>query len=409
MRIAIADDTALIYSDDWRHGWLAGFRGIGCQVASFDISSLRSFGSNGGPYSTRGATRGRILAKQILDWRPDLVWCYHGRAAAAGGFTETLRRGGVRTAVFLPDEPFETGESARFSPLFDFVFTFDPCTVQAHLLSRPLQRQADVFYLPACADTNRFNPTVARGTYAARETPALFLGNPTLVPRAPWLRAVEAAVPGTRVLSWPTQGRSMAKGMVGWIPDTEHPALYASCKVGLNIHRDPRITRECYKRRVLSRYPGYTVPAGLKLWDSMPAEDGTGFWNDGNLPAAHVNPRFFEMAACGTLVVNDNHRTELARMFPMAPRADTAEQFVALVQHYLAHLDEAEEIGRLCSDLISKRHTYRHRAAEVLIRTGLRASAPADQLSSLGEPADWMTPQSLPLPAATSSSAPTGR
>lgn len=439
VRVALADDSALVYSDNWRHGWAAGFRGLGCQVSSVDIASLRSFGSNGGPYSTRGGTRGKILAQQILAWKPDLVWCYHGRAASNSSFLDVIRRAGVRTAVFLPDEPYEVGESARFSPAFDFVFTLDHCTVEAHLRSRPLARQADVFYLSPCADTSRFHPHVLRGgeggdappglheavagglalpevpphatrgtlAYRDRPTQALFLGNPTLVPRAPWLHAVEAVVPGTRILSWPVNGRPMAKGMPGWISDSEHPALYASCKVGLNIHRDPRITRECYKRRVLARMA--PVPEGLKLWGRMPEEDGTGFWNDANLPASHANPRFFEMAACGTLVVNDNHRSELARMFPMAPRADSADQFVCLVQHYLSHLDEAEEIGRLCSDLISKRHTFRHRAAEVLIRTGLAASVPADQLSSLGEQAVWMTPQSLPQPAATSSSAPTGR
>lgn len=406
MRVVLADDAALVYSDNWRHGWASGFRGLGCQVSTVDIASLRSFGSNGGPYSTRGATRGKILAQQVLAAKPDLVWCYHGRAASQSSFLDVIHKAGVRTAVFLPDEPYEVGESARFSPRFDFVFTLDHCTVEAHLRSRPLARQADVYYLPPCADTTRFFPPPHD---VARTTSALFLGNPMLVPRETWLRAVEKAVPGTRILSWPVKGRPLAKGMAGWISDREHPELYSSCKVGLNIHRDPRITRECYKKRVLGRHASMGVPTGLKLWHTMPVDDGTGFWNDGNLPAAHVNPRFFEMAACGTLVVNDNTRAELVRMFPGAPRADTAQQFVQLVQHHLQHPDEATELGRQCASLISQRHTYRHRAAEVLIRTGCRALVPEGQLSSLGEPAEWITPQDLPLPTATSSSVPTGR
>jgi spore maturation protein CgeB len=406
MRIALADDAALIYSDNWRHGWAAGFRGLGCEVMTVDISSLRAFGANGGPYSTRGASRGKILAQQILNWGPDLVWCYHGRAASSGAFVEAFRQRGVKTALFLPDEPYEVGESARFSPRFDFVFTLDHCTVQAHLLSRPLARQADVFYLPPCADTSRFKPPPHD---VERTSPALFLGNPTLVPRETWLRAVEKAIPGTRILSWPVKGRPVAKGSPHWISDAEHPALYSSCWIGLNIHRDPRITRECYKKRVLGRHPHLHVPGGIKLWNQAPTDDGTGFWNDANLPAAHVNPRFFEMAACGTLVVNDNHRAELARMFPSTPRADTAEQFLHLVQYHLEHREEAEEIAQECRSLISRRHTYLHRAAEVLIRTGCKALLPEDRLSSLGAPEEWLTPQDLPLPAGTSSSVPTGR
>ena len=48
----------------------------------------------------------------------------------------------------------------------------------------------------------------------------------------------------------------------------------------------------------------------------------------------------------------------------MAPQAEDPEHFYELVRYYLDHLDEAEEIGRACSFLISSRHSYRHRAAE---------------------------------------------
>src|SRR5690606_36278845 len=40
LRIAIADDSALIYSDDYRAGWLHGFRALG-EVRVFDIAVLR--------------------------------------------------------------------------------------------------------------------------------------------------------------------------------------------------------------------------------------------------------------------------------------------------------------------------------------------------------------------------------
>ena len=193
-----------------------------------------------------------------------------------------------------------------------------------------------------------------------------------------------------------------------WIPIEDHAALYSSCLVGLNVHRHPGITEECWKRRVIGRSSHDKVPSGLKPFRQKPAEEGTGFWNDGNLPAAHVNPRFFEMASCGTLVVSDDHRPELARMFPYAPRAQDPNHFLELVLHYIQHPEEAEEIGKKCSWTISKRHTYQHRCAEVLIRAGLITVLPEDQRICLGGPEDWLSPQDCGRLAVKSSSEVTG-
>jgi hypothetical protein len=185
----------------------------------------------------------------------------------------------------------------------------------------------------------------------------------------------------------------VAKGHKLWVSHDKHAEHYSNCLVGLNVHRSPVITRECFKNRVHNRPARIGVPKGLELCKEMPAQEGTGFWNDGNLPAAHVNPRFFEMAACGTLVVSDASRAELGRMFPMAPRAEDPDHFVELVLYYIAHPEEAQLIGEACSFLISKRHSYKHRAAEALILAGLMDAQTDDRLSSLGVPGAWRTPQ----------------
>ena len=70
-----------------------------------------------------------------------------------------------------------------------------------------------------------------------------------------------------------------------------------------------------------------------------------------------------------------------------------AGQGAPVVKHYIEHPLEAEAIGDACSYLISKRHTYQHRAAEVLIRVGLKESLEESLCSSLGEPQDWLSPQ----------------
>jgi len=400
IRVAIADDSRLIYSDDYRSGWKRGFEAIGCEVQIFDVSVLRQLTSTGfSPYrSTRMPGMAKHVADQVARWKPHLVWCHHGRAASNEEFQLRFKREGIKTAVYLCDEPYESGETTRYSPRFQYVFTMDPCTVDAHRRSR--KERNNVFYLPPGVDVVHF----ARQPYAGRKASAFFLGNATLIPRLEWLKPVERLVNGADIRFFKTVG----KGDPKWVKLEDHPKHYADCIVGLNVHRAPEITNECYKKRVLGRPRTMPVPEGITLCRQMPAREGTGFWNEGNLPAAHVNPRFMEMAACGTCVVSDDHRTELARMFPMAPRAQDPDHFVELVLYYLKHPDEAEKIGAACSYLISKRHSYAHRAAEVLIRVGLMGWGQEGPHSFLGEPEGYLSQQDLSLLLERSSSEATG-
>lgn len=341
----------------------------------------------------------KLVAENVARWKPDLVFCHHGRAASNAQFLDYLRRHGIKTAVYLCDEPYESGETCRYSPSFDYVFSMDPDTIEAHRLSR-VNRAERVWYLPPAVDTARFKPK----SYDGRAKSAFFLGNANLTPRPSYLRPIEKLIAGADIRFWSSVSKSNPK----WVPISRHAEVYSSCRVGLNVHRSPWITRECYASRVRARPANMKVPLGITLPTEAPSAWGTGFWNDGNLPASHVNPRFLEMAACGTLVVNDASRSELARMFPMAPQASDPDHFYELVRYYLDHIKEAEEIGQACASLISERHSYRHRAAEVLIRVGLKAWDAEDLRSCLGEPVAYLTPQLSDLQKARSSSARTG-
>lgn len=403
LRVAIADDSGLIFSDDYRSGWTWGFSSLlNVHVRTWDIAPLRSL-QNG---RTLGAYRSRtmpgtpkLMAENIAQWKPDLVFCHQGRSASNAQFIQTLRRHGLKLAVYLCDEPYETGDTAIYSPSFDYVFSMEPSTVEAHRRSR-VNRPPVCFYLPAAVNTDEFKPL----PYAGRAVPALFLGNASLTPRPKYLKPIEKLIDRAKIMYW----KPPRKDSAAWVPLTKHPEVYGSCVVGLNVHRSPWISEPEYRSRVIHRKPHLRVPAGIKLITERPKEWGTGFWNDGNFDADHINPRFLEMAACGTLVVSDASRSELARLFPMAPRAEDPEHFYELVRYYIDHSDEAEEIGRACSSLISKRHSYRHRAAEVLIRAGFREQGAEDLRLCLGPPEDYLTPQPSELLKARSSSEPTG-
>ena len=407
VRVVIADDSRLIYSDDYRDGWRDGFESIGCDVSVVNITPLKGLAriSNSSTIVSMRSYHPKSLGKTIARMHPHIVLFHHGRMGSVDAFLAEIRKGGGRTAVYLCDEPYETGETACYSPKYDYVFTMDPCTMEVHRLSR--QNRRNVFYLPPAANVRRFQykPYFKDGRLI-RGTPAFFLGNATLIPRDKWLRPIHRTVDRADIRFW----RPTGKGHKDWIPLEAHAHHYSNCVVGLNVHRAPWMDKKCYLTRVKRRPRGIaTPPAGLQIHTGSPKQGwGTGFWNEGNLPAAHWNPRFIEMGACGTLVVSDNHRTEMQREFPYVPQAEDPAHFLELVDYYIRHPGRAEEIGKACSRHILARHTYPHRAAEILIRMGFEASLPASVVSCLGRPQDWLTPQDFELLTAKSFSGQTG-
>lgn len=402
--IVIADDSGLIFSDDYRAGWKDGFEAIGCKVTVVDISPMRNYIKLGGRESMMSmrSPMPKLLAQNIVNMHPDLVFVHHGRGAAHDLFLGTIRGKGIRTAVYLCDEPYECGETALYSPRFGYVFTMDPSTMKLHEMAR--KERKNVFYLPPAANAKHF-PLVP---YKDRTgPPVFFLGNGSLAPRVPFLDAAQRLIPGAdiRFMS------ATIKGKERWVPYEDHPKHYGNCKIGLNIHRSPWADKNCWNKRIIKR------PTNFKWVDGFPPPDptqtkrrfGTGFWNDYNLDSHHWNPRFLEMAVCGTLVINDDSRTELDREFSYVPQAKDPAHFIELIQYYLEHEDEAEEIGLECRRQILKRHTYPHRAAEVLIRVGLKDWLAAEQCSFLGAPEGWLTPQDFQQLTARSSLEQTGR
>ncbi len=75
-RIVIADDSRLIFSDDYREGWKWGFQAIGCDVQMMDVAELRKGLNVGGIPSALSMGR-NMAAKPMADYLcnldPDLM------------------------------------------------------------------------------------------------------------------------------------------------------------------------------------------------------------------------------------------------------------------------------------------------------------------------------------------------
>lgn len=399
LRIALAQQGRLVYSDDYLDGWAWGFRKIGCEVREWDITPLMQIPLvRNTIYSARNwGDMPRGMARQILEWKPDLLWCHHGRYGVH--LCSWFKEAGIPTAVYLCDEPYETGETVQYAPNYTHVFTMDMHTMPIHI---GMHRSGRVHYLLPAVNTERFHPM---GMAPVRD--GVFLGNASLVPRPRFFRPLEEAAKDkakVEIFYWKTVNKESPQ----WIGLDRYPEVLAQSKIGLNVHRSPWITEDCYRKRVMSGRSRLVMPKGFRLCDAPPAEWGTGFWNDLNLPASHVNPRFLETAALGVFQISDDDRSELKRLFPMAVTAKTPEEFVDRFFYFLDHPDEREDIAKQCSDLTSSRHTFAHRCAEILLRVGLWESIPENLLSSLGAPEDWMHIQNFPSSPEESSSEPTG-
>lgn len=406
-RILIADDKGLTFSGNYQRGWPQGFESIGCDVQIVDISALRGFGTLMGQqhaiYRMAKSVNPKLLGKNMSNrkggWKPDLIWFHHGRCGSQPQMLQAIHDEGVQTAVYLCDEPYESGETMHYARNFTHVFTMDACTVQGHRDAR--RNRENVWYLPPGAEFPFFSN---KKRHADREVPAYFLGNATLTPRPKYLRPIEKLVKDAQIKFFKPTSKSSPE----WVKLEDHPEVFNNARIGLNVHRDPRLDQTCLQRRVKGR-PSKTFQHPTLKLQKDPTGFGTGFWNEYDLPASHWAPRFMDMGACGCCVINDDYRSEIEREFDFVPQASNPEHFVELVLYYMTRPKEAEEIGCATAEKIRLFHTYSHRAAEVLIRTGLWDRLPPGRQSSLGEPQAFLTPQDSALLSLRSSSAPIGR
>jgi len=388
-RIALAQQGGLVYSDDYLDGWKWGFEKIGCEVREWDITQLHNIPlSRNTIYSSRNwGDMPRGISRQIIEWRPDLVFVHHGRYGIH--LCQFMKEAGIPIACYLCDEPYEVGETILYSPSYSHVFTMDACTLGIH---SGLRKDGNAFYLLPGVNADRFNPGLNN---SGGELDGVFLGNASLVPRPSFFRYLEREANGKAnigIYYWNT----VNKQHPNWIGLDKYPSLLASANIGLNVHRSPSITEDCFRKRVMSgRVAKMVLPNGFQFCRTPPKEWGTGFWNDLDLPASHVNPRFFETGALGVFQISDASRSELLRLFPESVTASTPEEFTEKFLYFLEHAEEREERAKQCCDLILSRHTYRHRCAEILLRVGLWESIPESLSSSLGPQEDWMHTQNL--------------
>lgn len=248
---------------------------------------------------------------------------------------DRMRAKGLRTAVWLPDDPYHSDKTVHIAPHYDYVFTLESSCV-------PLYRELgcpQVHHLPFAVNPNYIRHSRVDESY---RNDICFIGS------AFWNR-VECFDEIAGYLSrqrfkiigwWWDRMRNyelLADKIHGvWLTPEETAKHYSGAKIVINLHRS--------------------------------TEDASHNSNSRNIPATSVNPRLFEISSCATLQLVDN-REELPGLY--TPGYDIATfstpgELVDKIEYYLNHEDERREMARRGLHRTVSEHTYRKRLDRLL-------------------------------------------
>ncbi|PGZ93589.1 spore maturation protein cgeB, partial [Bacillus pseudomycoides] len=222
------------------------------------------------------------------------------------------------------------------APHYDFVFTLEKNCLSFY---KSLGCQK-VYYLPLAADPDIFHPKSVDAKY---QTDILFIGV-AFSNRLRFFDTIADYLSRKNVLflglDWhKLKNYHLLKQKIGknaWTLPEETANYYNGAKIVINMHRpihDPTINRNKIK-----------------------------------LPALSLNPRTFEISACGAFQLTDI-RPELENFY--SPGYDiatytTPNELMHKIDYYLSHEDERKIIATRGLNKTQTNHTFSHRISQLL-------------------------------------------
>lgn len=260
-----------------------------------------------------GASEGVVIEAMYKD--PDLVLFSGGGLGFHPNALWLLQKAGYKSAIIHTESPYEDDNQAYLSNLIDHTFTNDRWSAKARGWG----------YLPPSYDPAIHRPTAPEPGEPACDVLILGTG---WAERVKLLEQIDWTGIKLRILGmWPeiTEGSPLFPFTEQRLIDNEDaPALYATAKICLNFHR---------------HHP----------------------------KAESLNPRAYELAACGCFQISD-WRAELDEVFKGAvPIFDPArpQTLEALIRDYLADDDKRDALAaRQCS--LVQGETFDVRAARLM-------------------------------------------
>lgn len=267
--------------------------------------------------------------------RPDLVIVLDGMDLPLDQIS-ILRASGIKTAIWLTDDPYYTDFTMKIVAHYDFVFTLERNCIDFY---KGLGC-SEVHYLPFAAHREHYRPTTTRSSV---EREVSFIGSAywnrvnffreilpelmnynTVINGIWWDRMPEAQLYGERI--------EIGK----WMSPHETAAAYSGSKIVINLHRSHM--------------------------------DEVANNNTLLIPAVSPNPRTFEIAASGTLQLCDS-RADLSTYYKPDVEIvtfSTPREMMDKIQYYLTHEEERREIVLRAFERTLKDHTYTKRLDQLL-------------------------------------------
>ncbi|WP_088834702.1 CgeB family protein [Paenibacillus tyrfis] len=320
-------------------------------VGRWDVRVMYVTSGKGVPYSPldeavigalQGLVRELIVLKPTQDlksaavkMRPDIVLVLEG-LIISGERIDELRAEGIRTAIWLTDDPYYTDLTAPLVKHYDVVFTLELACVEFY---RRLGC-GQVHYLPFCSNPAIFRP---------KRVSAQFRHDISFIGSAYWNRVAFfdqitpfLAARNTYIAGiWWERLRQFKKlspkiALNNWMGAEETAAHYNGAKIVINLHR-------------ATDDPSYN-------------------FNSQRIGAVSPNPRTFEIAGCGTLLLTDV-RSDITRFYTPGQEIvtyDSPSELMHKIDYYLHHEEERRFIALNALRRTMLEHTYPRRMAQMM-------------------------------------------
>jgi spore maturation protein CgeB len=277
-----------------------------------------------------------ISLDMLIDiYKPDLMLVLEGMNLPPET-VDRVRNKGVRTALWLTDDPYYIDFTSNMVPHYDDVFTLELNCV-------PFYRQLGcprVHYLPLASLPRVFRPkTVSHGRYKEIS----FIGS------GYWNRV--AAI--DRIAPY-LAGKNVRIAGIWWERLRQFKLLESHIELGTWL--DPETTADAYNssKIVINMHRAH--------------DDEVYNQNSLNIPAASPNPRTFEIGGCGTLQLTDE-RHDLQSFYTPGSEIVTyadPDDLVAKLDYYLLHEEERMQIALNGLYRTVRDHTYPTRLSQLL-------------------------------------------